>query len=302
MPSLGRGDTVTKVTGRGQEAHAEINWLSQPELRSPVIIAAFEGWNDAGDAASAAVRHLTTAWNAQLFASVDPEGFFDFTTVRPNVALSPAGERHLLWPTNEFFACSIPDADRDAILITGVEPQLRWRTFSELVLAVARRYDAELFVTLGALLADVPHTRPTIVYGSSNHQPTADRYDLQPSSYEGPTGIVGVLNSSFASFGFDSASLWAAVPTYVPGATSPKAAMALLERLRGILDAPIDLSSLENDTVDYERQLDSLVADDDDTASYLAELERQYDAGANERTNPEDLVREVEEFLRDQRD
>jgi proteasome assembly chaperone (PAC2) family protein len=283
---------------------AEIRWDDTPTLRRPIVVAAFEGWNDAGDAATHAARWLRGRWNARRFATVDPESFYDFTTARPHVELSADGQRILQWADTEISACSIEGADRDVIFIVGIEPHLRWKTFCRQVVGLAERYDAAMVISLGALLAEVPHTRPVVVYGSSDHEEFST--DLRPSSYEGPTGIVGVLHSACQDAGLPSASLWAAVPTYLPGASSPKAALALINRLTGLLDASVDTTSLASESEIYERQIDSMVEEDEETALYVRELEERFDADAEEDdldadpASSEQLVAEVERFLRDQ--
>lgn len=282
----------------------ELLWHQLPRLNRPIIVAAFEGWNDAGDASSSAVQHLIDQWGAEPFASIDPEGFYDFTATRPHVALSEGGERRLIWPSNEFYGAQLKDRARDAILIRGIEPQLRWRTFCDLIMEVANRYHASLVVTIGALLADVPHTRPTVVYGSADNEAAAERLGLKASTYEGPTGIVGVLHSACRVSGIESASLWAAVPTYVPHAQSPKATLALLERLGKLIEVDIERTALEIESADYERQVTAFVSQDDDAAVYVGELEGQYDAGidGDDETSPEAFVEQVERFLREQPD
>jgi proteasome assembly chaperone (PAC2) family protein len=275
-----------------------VRWQSRPTLDRPILIAAFDGWNDAGDAATWAVRHLAQRWDAYTFADIDPEQFFDFAQLRPVVELD-GDQRQLHWPDNSFAATDTP---RPLILMQGIEPQLRWRTFTNQILHVAQEYDAAMVITLGALLAEVPHTRPVAVYGGSEDPEVRDRLDLQASSYEGPTGIVGVLNSAARAAGIPSASLWAAVPNYVSGAASPKAALALLERLETILSAPIPVTDLEIATSAYERQITELVSEDTDTASYIETLEEQYDDGELEDPDPTSFVEEVERFLRDQPD
>ena len=281
----------------------EIRWDQEPQLKRPIVVAAFEGWNDAGDAATHAARWLRGRWNAKRFAMIDPENFYDFTTARPHVELSAEGERVLHWTDTEISACSV--AGTDAVFVVGVEPHLRWKTFCHQIVGLARRYDAAMVITLGALLAEVPHTRPVIVYGSSDHEDFAA--DLKPSSYEGPTGIVGVLHGACQEAGLPSASLWAAVPTYLPGASSPKAALALIDRLTMLLDASVVTTSLEAESEVYERHIDSMVDEDEDTALYVRELEERYDADAEidealdpDTASPEQLVAEVERFLRDQ--
>ena len=268
-----------------------------PELRSPVLIVAFEGWNDAGDAASTTAHHLIDRWNADLFADIDPEEFFDFTAMRPTVEIIDGFERELHWPDTSFYAARLADAPFDAIVMLGVEPQMRWRTFCDQILETARAMGAEMVVTLGALLADVPHTRPVQVLGTAYDEATAYKLGLQPSNYEGPTGIVGVLHAGARDAGFTVASLWAAVPAYVPGATSPKASLALVERLTTMLDVAVYSTDLEIASVAYERQVSELVSEDTETMEFVAELEQRYDEEA-EMLDSDDLLEEVEEFLK----
>ena len=271
---------------------------SLPELRSPVLIVALEGWNDAGDAASTTAHHLIDRWNAELFADIDPEEFFDFTAIRPTVEIVDGFERELHWPDTSFYAARLADAPFDAIVMLGVEPQMRWRTFCQQILATAQALGAEMVVTMGALLADVPHTRPVQVLGTAYDEATAHKLGLKPSNYEGPTGIIGVLHAEARDAGFTAASLWAAVPSYVPGATSPKAALALVERLTNMLDVAVYATDLEIAAVSYERQVSELVAEDEETAEFVTQLEHQYDEEA-ELLDSDDLLDELEQFLRE---
>ena len=271
---------------------------SLPELRSPVLIVALEGWNDAGDAASTTAHHLIDRWNAELFADIDPEEFFDFTAIRPTVEIVDGFERELHWPDTSFYAARLADAPFDAIVMLGVEPQMRWRTFCQQILATAQTLGAEMVVTMGALLADVPHTRPVQVLGTAYDEATAHKLGLKPSNYEGPTGIIGVLHAEARDAGFTAASLWAAVPSYVPGATSPKAALALVERLTNMLDVAVYTTDLEIAAVSYERQVSELVAEDEETAEFVTQLEHQYDEEA-ELLDSDDLLDELEQFLRE---
>lgn len=274
---------------------------------------AFEGWNDAGEAASGAADHLNESLSATPFAWIDPEDFFVFTETRPRVEITPTGARRVVWPRTELSHAKLPGTDRDLIVVRGTEPQLRWRTFCDLIVSVAKRFDARAVVTMGALLADVPHTRPTIVYGTSDDAELSEALDLSPSTYEGPTGIVGVLHSACSTAGLVSASLWAAVPTYVPGTTSPKATLALTNRLATIIDCVFDTRVLSDEADEYEQQITEFVSDDVETLSWVAELEQHYDddqadTSDSERpepqidgsASPEKLVQEVEQFLRDQ--
>jgi proteasome assembly chaperone (PAC2) family protein len=270
-----------------------LRWSSRPALREPVVIAAFEGWNDAGDAATTAARWLRDRFAPRVFAELDCEDFFDFTATRPQVRIED-GVRSIDWPLTELSAGA--ESGRDIVIILGSEPQLRWRTFCEQVVGVATELGASRLITLGALLAEVPHTRPTSVMATGDDPSLG----LAPSQYEGPTGIVGVLHDACTSAGIPSASLWAPVSAYVPGAPSPKAALALVERVGELLDVPIMATDLEIASASYERQVSEVVADDDEMTEYLERLEERYgtDDGV---TSPASLVEEVERFLRDQR-
>jgi proteasome assembly chaperone (PAC2) family protein len=278
----------------------------QPHLRHPVLVAGFEGWNDAGEAASFAARFLSERWDADVFAELDPEDFFDFTATRPQVRLDDGMQREIVWPSTTMSAAAVPGGERDVIFLIGTEPQLHWRTFCEEIVAVAGEHDVRLVVTLGALLAEVPHSRPVNVVGTTQDPELVRSLGLQQSSYEGPTGIVGVLHDAFRRTGIPSVSLWATVPTYVPSAPSPKAALALIERLSTLLRAPVTTTDLEIASAAYERQIDELVAEDDDTAAYVARLEESADEEAAhtalaESAGTGDLIAEVERFLRDNR-
>ena len=211
----------------------DLDWhRALPELREPVIIAAFEGWNDAGDAATSAARHLADRLDATPLASIDPERYFDFGTTRPLVHLDEDRRRTITWPTTEVLAARVPSADRDVVIVVGLEPQLQWRRYCRQVLTIADAVGASSVITLGALLADVPHTRPVEIYGATDDPVLMERLDLSPSTYEGPTGIVGVLTCVSTAAGHPTTTYWAAVPSYVPGAPSPKAALALVHRVR----------------------------------------------------------------------
>ena len=297
MASSHHTDTVFIVTSQIDGAE-HVRCSQVPELRSPVLVVAFEGWNDAGDAASTTAHHLIDRWNAELFADIDPEEFFDFTAMRPTVEIVDGFERELHWPDTSFYAATLADAPFDAIVMMGIEPQMRWRTFCEQILQTARAVGAEMIVTLGALLADVPHTRPVQVLGTAYDEATALKLGLEPSNYEGPTGIVGVLHAQAREAGFTVASLWAAVPAYIPGATSPKASLALVERLTTMLDVSVYTTDLEIATVAYERQITELVSEDEDTMEFVAELETRYDE-ESDFLGGEDLMDEVEQFLRE---
>ena len=297
-------------------ASDHVRWLSQPTLRSPAVIAAFSGWNDAADASSTAVRTLIDAWNAEPLAEIDPELFTDFATIRPSVRLLDGVHRTIVWPKVSLWHASTPGAD--VILVLGPEPSLRWRLFTEQIVSVAARFEASMVLSLGALLADVPHSRDVRVMGTANDQPTIDRFDLQRSRYEGPTGIVGVLHDACSQASIPSASLWAAVPAYASQIPSPKAASALMARAGEIIGTPAPLSALHNFVVAYDSKVNELIEDDDDLREYVERLDSMGDDIFDQEDSPqlefefgndttEDsennahlLVDEVEQFLRDQ--
>jgi len=270
----------------------------------PVLIAAFEGWNDAGDAATSAVEHLWEHWGATTVAAIDPEDFYDFTATRPQVRRDPHGRRVLEWPANEL-GWAEPAGTDGVVLLLGVEPQLRWRTFCETVLGAARDLDCRWILTVGALLADVPHTRPTPVFGTAEDPTLGSRLGLTASDYEGPTGIVGALHSEATAHGVPTASLWAAVPAYAPSVPSPRAALGLVTRTASMLGTDVDTGVLEAAGISYERQLGQLVSEDEATLEYVRLLERRHDAehlGVDDDSvpNADRLLEEVERFLRDQ--
>ncbi len=255
----------------------ELLWERHPQLERPVLVAAFRGWNDGGHGASLAGGYLARQWKAARFAEIDGEGFFDFQSTRPQVSLIDGVSRRIDWPETVFYHARPDGFDRDVVLLLGVEPNYRWRTFSELVSGLAQELGVELVVTMGSLLADVPHTRPSPVTGSANEQSMIDELGLSPSRYEGPTGIVGVLHDACNRSGLRSASLWAAVPHYVQLTPSPRAAKALVERLGTLLGVTIDVSELEQASTAYAQQVSEAVAVDAETQSYVEELEQRVD-------------------------
>lgn len=286
-----------------------VRWERDPELRRPLLVVAFEGWNDAGDASSLALGYLASAWKAERFATIDAEEFYDFTVTRPQVRVGEDGARIIDWPDIELLGAHVPGSRHDLVLVRGVEPQLKWRSFSTAMVDIARRVHAELAVILGALLADVPHTRPVRVSGTTDDRELADRLGLSASSYEGPTGIVGVLHDALRRAGIPTASFWAAVPHYVHQLPSPKAALALVERSAALLGAPVDSLELRAAAQDYERQVSERIADDEDAAAYVAQLEDAQDTDWSEPAETsglrlggiDELAAEVERFLRDHR-
>src|SRR5215510_2118910 len=241
---------------------SELRIDRRPELTRPVLVAAFRGWNDGAQAATLAAGYLAKTWGAERFAEVDPEDFFDFQATRPHVSLEEGLTRRIDWPETAFYHARPDGLDRDVVLLLGIEPNLRWRTFSDLVVGLANDLGVELMITLGALLADVPHTRPAPVTGSATDEELVERLGLQQSRYEGPTGIVGVLHDACGHAGLSSASLWAAVPHYVSLTPSPRAAKALCDRLADLLDVPLDTGELDEAGNTYAQQVSEAVAAD----------------------------------------
>ena len=280
---------------------SELSFSFRPTLRRPVLIAAFRGWNDGGQGASLGGAYLAKQWEATQFAEIDPEGFYDFQATRPQVSLVDGITRRLDWPENTFFHAPIPGTDRDVVLLLGVEPNLRWKTFTKLVLEVAEGLGVEMLVTLGSLLADVPHTRAAPVTGAATDPALVSDLGLEPSRYEGPTGIVGVVHDSCRDAGIPSVSLWAAVPHYVSLAPSPRAALALVRRLGELLRIDIDVDELEHAADEYSEQVSEAVSTDQETASYVEELERRVDMleAAEELPSGESLAAELTRYLRE---
>src|SRR5919109_3522976 len=279
----------------------ELHVAHRPKLNRPVLITAFRGWNDGGQGASLAGGYLAKTWQAARFAEIEPENFYDFQATRPHVSLVEGQTRHIDWPENSFYHSAIPGLERDAILLLGIEPNLRWRTFTGMVVDLARELGAEMVITLGSLLADVPHTRPSPVTGGATDPNLIERLGLQRSRYEGPTGIVGVLHDACNGANLPSVSLWAAVPHYVSLAPSPRAALALCQRLGDILGTTIDTGELDEASERYSEQVSEAVASDEETAAYVAELEQRADVIADEDDLPsgESLAAELTRFLRE---
>ena len=255
----------------------ELRIAERPELRRPVLVTAFRGWNDGGQGASLAAGFLAKAWGASKFADIDPEEFYDFQVSRPHVSLVEGVTRKLEWPENAFYHAHIPEIERDAVLLLGIEPNTRWRRFTSLIVELSVDLQIDLVVSLGSLLADVPHTRPSPVTGSATEQRLIEEYGLQGSRYEGPTGIVGVLHDACRNAGLASVSLWAAVPHYVSLAPSPRAALALCQRLAGLLGTHLEADELEQAVDSYSEQVTEAVAADPDTQAYVEQLEQRAD-------------------------
>ena len=279
----------------------ELRIDERPQLERPVLIAAFRGWNDGGQGASLAGAYLAQAWAAEQFASIDSEGFYDFQATRPTVSLVDGFQRQIDWPENSFFHCEIPGAGRDAVILLGTEPNLRWKTFSSLVLGLVQDLGVERVVTFGSLLADVPHTRPAPVTAAATDEALMEELGLEPSRYEGPTGIVGVLLDACRSAGISSLSLWAAVPHYVSLAPSPRAALSLVRRFGELMQIDVNVAELEQAADEYSEQVSEAVASDADTAAYVEELERRVDMLSAEEDLPsgDSLAAELTRFLRE---
>jgi predicted ATP-grasp superfamily ATP-dependent carboligase len=278
-------------------------WDRRPDgLRAPALVCAFQGWNDAGDAASSAVSFLAEALGARRFARIDSEEFYDFQANRPCIQLGHQEKREITWPGVEIFEATAPRAPRDLVLVQGVEPSMRWRAFSAHIVDLAEALGVQVVVSLGALLGDIPHTRPVAMTGHASDPALLDRLGIQPSSYEGPTGIVGVLHTACADAGLPSASLWAAVPHYVAAATNPKAALALLRRVEVLIGVSVDVSELESAAGDYERQVGLAVQSDPDIQAFVERLEQaaesDQESASADVPSGDTLAREFQRFLR----
>ncbi len=264
------------------------------------MVASFRGWNDGAQGASLAASFLAREWEATQFAEIEPEDFFDFQDVRPHVKLEDGMTRNIDWPENSFHHAEIPGLDRDIVLLQGIEPSLKWQTFTSLVANLAKDLEVESMISFGALLADVPHTRDAPVTGAGSDEALVEKLGLAPSRYEGPTGIVGVLHDVCREIGVPSASIWAAVPHYASLAPSPKAAHALLKKFSSFLEIELDLSELEEAAETYTEQVSTAVAADDETAQYVRQLEEQADAIEEEDIPSGDtLAAELSRFLRE---
>jgi proteasome assembly chaperone (PAC2) family protein len=289
-----------------------LTFVEEPEpLRRPLVIMAFSGWNDAAESATAAARYLTQLWPSRIIASIDPEEFYHFGLSRPYVRFKPGSrqEREVIWPATEFSLAQPADLDRDLIVGVAIEPHLKWRTYCQAVLDMTRRVGASLFLTIGALLGEVPHTRPVRLSGGAYDPELAARLGIRPTRYEGPTGIVGVLNTACREAGVPTASLWANVPHYISGIENPKAALALVRRVLGLLNTDADLTDLVEAAKQFEQNLNGIVAQNAKIAEYVAKLEKKKpeedeaaDPGPRDELPPSaDLVAEIEQFLRQQR-
>ena len=272
-----------------------------PQLTNPILVAAFEGWNDAGDAATGAVEHLELVWDAQPLTELDPDDYYDFQVNRPTVSLVNGVSRRITWPTTRFSFCRPPGADFDLVLVRGIEPNMRWRGFCGELLGVIRELDVRVVVTLGALLSDSPHTRPTQVTGTAHDSESAARYGLDKSRYEGPTGIVGVLQDACVAAGIPAISFWAGVAHYVSQPPNPKATLALLHRVEEVLDLPVPLAELPQQADEWQKLVDEMAAEDDEVTEYIRNLEErddEIDRSELGEASGDAIAREFERYLR----
>jgi len=269
-----------------------------PVLRSPVAVAAFEGWNDAADASTAVVEHLEDVWKARPIAALDPEEFYDFQVNRPTVTLADGETRSIEWPTTRFAVAEPEGTERDVVLIRGIEPSMRWRGFCEQVLEICHSLEVSRVVLLGALLADVPYTRPLPISGSASDPAAAARLNLTPTRYEGPTGIVGVLHDACARAELEAVSFWVHVPHYANNPPCPKATLALLHRVEEVLDLPVPMADLAEESAEWEQRVRAAAEQDAELGEYVRELEERVgDAGIQPLTGDE-IAQEFEKYLR----
>jgi proteasome assembly chaperone (PAC2) family protein len=267
-------------------------------LRQPIMLAAFEGWNDAGESATGAINHLLTAWTHHKLAMMDPEDYYDFQVNRPSIKVDERVVREIVWPNTVVFEVSTPHLKNDFLIVKGIEPSMKWRTFANELLDLADDYEVSMSITLGALLSDTPHTRPITVTGSGAHPDVANRLGIEISKYEGPTGIIGVLQDSAHQRGIDAVSLWASVPHYVSTPPCPKASLALINSLEDFLDISIPQGDLPERSTSWESQVDQMAAEDSEVGDYVKQLESSKDAADLPAATGESIAREVERFLR----
>jgi proteasome assembly chaperone (PAC2) family protein len=282
-----------------------VDWDRTPKLRHPALVCSFKGWNDAAESATAALSFVSSQWGAERLGAIDPEEYYDFQVTRPTVRMSEGQTREIEWPELVIESASPKGAGRDVVFLSGAEPNLRWKGFSAIVIAAARELGVELVISLGALLADIPHTRPVQVTGIAADPGLVQRLGFSQARYEGPTGIVGVLHDACARAGLLSASLWAPVPHYVATVPSPKATLALLRRLEDLLEVPIETEELDDAALEYERRLDEAVASEPEVRALVERLEQQVDdEDISFRNLPsgDSIAQEFERFLKEQGD
>jgi proteasome assembly chaperone (PAC2) family protein len=278
-----------------------VEYDALPQLRDPMLVAAFEGWNDAADASTGAVEHLEDVWNAAPLAAIDPDDYYDFQVNRPMVALEAGLTRRITWPTTRFSVARPPEAARDLVIVRGLEPNMRWRGFCSELLEITIELGVETVVTLGALLADTPHTRPVPVSGTAYDEATARRLGLERSRYEGPTGIVGVFQDAARQAGLHAVSFWAAVPHYAATPPCPKATVALLRRVEDFLDVTVPLADLPEQARAWERGVEEMAREDSDVAEYVRALESREAETDLPEASGDAIAREFERYLRRRR-
>lgn len=269
-----------------------------PVLTDPVLIAAFEGWNDAGESASGTITHLRESWQAEPLTELDSEEYYDYQVNRPLISVDDSGVRQLQWPATRLYIARVPLFPRDIVLVQGIEPNMKWQQFTREILGLAAELDVNLVITLGALLSDSPHTRPVPVTGSTTDPALGAELGLEPSHYEGPTGIVGVIQEACSRFGIPAVSLWAQVPHYVASPPCPKATLALIRRIEDVLDIPVPLGELVEDARAWEVGVNELAEEDDEVADYVRQLEEARDTTELPEASGEAIAREFERYLR----
>jgi proteasome assembly chaperone (PAC2) family protein len=287
--------------------------LKIPALRSPVMLIAFSGWNDAADAATGATSHILGAWTdgihavdeqtgvvPELIAEVDPEDFYDFQVNRPMVNMDDSHLRSLTWPGTQVFGLQMPELDFDFVIVRGVEPSMKWKTFTQDLIDLAEDLDISMIVTLGSMLADAPHSRPITVTCSGAHPEIANRLGVEVSKYEGPTGILGVIADACLRRGLDAVSLWAAIPHYASNSPSPKATLALVNALEDLLEITLPQGELPTQSLEWESEVDELAREDSDVADYVKALEESKDSALLSDVSGDEIARELERFLRRQ--
>lgn len=269
-----------------------------PELHNPLLILAFEGWNDAGEAATGALDHLLEIWDADWIGDIDPEDYYDFQVNRPHVVFDEHERRELTWPTTRLYHARPEAAHRDVLILRGIEPNNRWRAFTTEVITIIREFDVQLVVTLGAMLAETPHTRPIPVNCTATTEELRTKYGFEPSRYEGPTGILGVITTACAHAEIPAVSLWAAIPHYFSQPPSPKGSLAIVAALENVLDFEVSVAELPEEAHVWETDVDELAADNEEVLTYVQQLEASHDAETPEPTSGEDIAAEFERYLR----
>ncbi|MBT4948601.1 MAG: PAC2 family protein [Candidatus Nanopelagicales bacterium] len=275
-----------------------IEFEDLPVLENPIMICAFEGWNDAAESASGVISHLRDKWNAELLLELDPEEYYDYQVNRPHTYVTDSGERGIVWPGTRIYSAHVPELSRDVVLVAGIEPNIKWPQFIREILGVATELDTNLVLTLGALLSDNPHTRPVPVSATTNDPQMLLELDVERSTYEGPTGIVGAIASACEQFGIPSLSLWASVPHYVGQSPCPKASLALVTKIEELLDLPIPLGDLTEDARAWEAGVNELARDDEEIADYVAQLEEEQDTAELPEASGDAIAKEFERYLR----